>query len=380
MLQFLFFVSIFLTIYSYAVYPLLLVLLRAGKRPLPAPPADAGENLPPLSLIITAYNEKARIEAKLDNTLALDYPGALEIIVASDCSDDGTDDIVRGYADKGVKLVRADEHLGKEYAQKCAIEAATGAILVFSDVATEIPGDALQKLVAWYADPSVGAISSEDRFISSEGQVAGEGLYVRYEMWLRRLESSLAGLVGLSGSFFSCRREVADLWDIHAPSDFNTALNCARLGLRAVTAGDVLGYYKDLSDPAREYQRKVRTVLRGMSGLGRHLDVLNPAKFGLFALQVFSHKLMRWLVPVFLLTTLLLNLVLLGQGALYTLVFFIQLVFYGIGLYAHAQPAARSHALIRVVYFFLQVNVAIVQAWLLYFSGRRMAVWQPSQR
>jgi glycosyltransferase involved in cell wall biosynthesis len=380
MLQFLFFVSIFLAIYSYAVYPLLLVLLRAGKKPLPAPPADASENLPPLSLIITAYNEKARIEAKLDNTLALDYPGTLEIIVASDCSDDGTDDMVRGYADKGVKLVRADEHLGKEYAQKCAIEAATGDILVFSDVATEIPGNALQKLVAWYTDPSVGAVSSEDRFISSEGQVAGEGLYVRYEMWLRRLESSLAGLVGLSGSFFSCRREVADLWDIHAPSDFNTALNCARLGLRAVTAGDVLGYYKDLSDPAREYQRKVRTVLRGMSGLGRHLDVLNPAKFGLFALQVFSHKLMRWLVPVFLLTTLLLNLVLLDQGALYMLVFLIQLVFYGIGLYAHVQPAARSHALIRVVYFFLQVNVAIVQAWLLYFSGRRMAVWQPSQR
>jgi len=380
MLQFLFFVSIFLAIYSYAVYPLLLVLLRAGEKPLPTPSADASENHPPLSLIITAYNEKARIEAKLDNSLALVYPGALEIIVASDCSDDGTDAIVRGYAEKGVKLVRPDEHLGKEYAQKCAIDAAMGTILVFSDVATEIPANALQKLVAWYADPTVGAISSEDRFISSEGQVAGEGLYVRYEMWLRRLESSLAGLVGLSGSFFSCRREVAELWDIHAPSDFNTALNCARMGLRAVTADDVLGYYRDLSDPAREYARKVRTVLRGMSGLGRHLDVLNPAKFGLFAFQVFSHKLMRWLVPVFLLTTLLLNLLLLGGGLFYKLTLLLQLIFYGAGIVAHLKPRLRENPLLRVVYFFLQVNVAIVQAWLLYLSGRRIAVWQPSQR
>ena len=380
MLQFLFFVSLFLALYSYAVYPLLLVLLRPGRRRLPAPSADISEKTPPLSLIITAYNEKNRISAKLENTLKLVYPGELEIIVASDCSDDGTDDTVRGYADHGVKLVRADEHLGKEYAQKCAVEAATGDILVFSDVATEIPEDALQKLVAHYADPAVGAISSEDRFISRDGQVVGEGLYVRYEMWLRRLESSMAGLVGLSGSFFSCRREVAELWDIHAPSDFNTALNCARLGLRAVTAADVLGYYRDLSDPAREYARKVRTVLRGMSGLGRHLDVLNPAKFGLFAFQVFSHKLMRWLVPVFLVTTLLLNLLLLGGGLFYKLAILLQLVFYGTGLVAHLKPRLRENPLLRVVYFFLQVNVAIAQAWLLYFSGRRMAVWQPSQR
>src|SRR5690606_15669765 len=157
-----------------------------------------------LSLIITAYNESSRIRAKLDNALKLDFPKArLEIIVASDCSDDGTDDIVREYAEKGVKLVRWGERLGQEDAQRTALQAAGGDSIVFSDVATEMPPDSLQKLVEYFAQPSVGAVSSEDRFISQDGNVAGEGAYVKYEMWLRRQESDLAGLVGLSGSFFA---------------------------------------------------------------------------------------------------------------------------------------------------------------------------------
>jgi cellulose synthase/poly-beta-1,6-N-acetylglucosamine synthase-like glycosyltransferase len=382
MLAFLFWLFLLLGIFSYFLYPLLLVfLVRRGGHREPVPVSAGGEAvLPTLTIIVTAYNERARIREKIDNTLAIDYPN-LEIIIASDCSTDETDAIVGEYAARGVKLVRAPERLGKENAQGCAIRAASGAVLVFSDVATQIPVDALRKLAAYFNDPQVGAVSSEDRFISADdGSVAGEGAYVRYEMWLRRMESSLAGLVGLSGSFFAARKEVCEQWDIHSPSDFNTALNCARRGLRAVTAPDVLGFYKDLKDPAKEYQRKVRTVLRGITAIALHTDVLSLRRFGLFAFQVWSHKVMRWGVPWFLLGLFLVNWLLVGEGWFYTLAMLGQLAFYTTAIAAHYRDDIKEHPVARIVYFFVQVNIAIADACCRFLAGKRMTTWQPSAR
>ena len=371
---------LFLGGYSYFIYPLVLLALP-GRRRGDASEQTACEALPELSLIITAHNEAERIGKKLENSLGLDYPAErLEIIVASDCSVDGTDEIVRGYADRGVRLVRADEHKGKEYAQWCAIRQARGEILVFSDVATEIPQDALRHLAAAFADPKVGAVSSEDRFVSADGRLVGEGAYVRYEMWLRRLESEHAGLVGLSGSFFAARREVCADWDIYSPSDFNTALNCARMGLVAVSCPRVLGYYSDIQDSAKEYQRKVRTVIRGLTAIARHPDVLDPLRMGGFAFQVWSHKPMRWGVPWFLLALLGVNLALAGEGGFYRLALVGQAGFYGLALAGWGLPALRENGVVRIVYFFVQTNVAIAQATLEFLRGRRMTVWTPSRR
>ncbi len=380
MTKFLFWLFLLLALYSYFIYPLLLSLLLKLRSTRVVQPGT-GDSLPSLSLIVTAYNEEGRIREKLDNMLALDYPAELlELIVASDCSTDATDAIVGEYAARGVKLVRAAERLGKENAQWAAIQAATGEVLVFSDVATQMPEDALRRLAAYFADPQVGAVSSEDRFISQDGEVAGEGAYVRYEMWLRRMESGLAGLVGLSGSFFAARKSVCTEWDIHSPSDFNTGLNCARAGLRAVTAPDVLGFYRDLKDPAKEYQRKVRTVLRGITALARHPDVLKPARFGLFAFQVWSHKLMRWLVPWFLLALFMVSLNVAGRGAIYTLALLGQFAFYGLVLAAHLKPSLRDNGVIKIIYFFVQVNIGIAHATCQYLGGKRMTTWQPSAR
>jgi len=378
MIEAFFWLCLLLSVYSYFLYPLLLAVLHAGWR-RPAPQVTAPAAAIPLTVVVTAYNEQARIRAKIDNTLALDFPG-LEMIVASDCSSDATDSIVREYAARGVQLVRAPERLGKENAQLHAIRAARGEVIVFSDVATQIPPDALRTLVEYFRNPGIGAVSSEDRFITAAGSVAGEGAYVRYEMWLRRMESDLAGLVGLSGSFFAARKSVCAQWDIHAPSDFNTALNCARVGLRAVTAPDVLGYYRDLADPQKEYQRKVRTVLRGMTAVARHPDVLNIFRFGLFAWQVWSHKIMRWLVPWFLLLSFVTNLLLLGVRPLYTAILLGQLAFYGAALLAHVSESAKRNGVVRIIYFFVQANVAVADALRRLLTGKRMTTWQPSAR
>jgi glycosyltransferase involved in cell wall biosynthesis len=381
MLKTLFWLFLFLSLYSYFIYPLLLVLLAKLQVRLKSSSVDVPAELPSLTLIVTAFNEQTRIREKIDNMLALDYPAErLELIIASDCSTDDTDAIVGEFAARGVRLVRAAERLGKENAQWCAIQQASGDILVFSDVATQMPADALRKLVAYFGDENVGAVSSEDRFLSDNGAIAGEGAYVRYEMWLRQMESNLAGLVGLSGSFFAARKSVCQQWDIHCPSDFNTALNCARAGYRAVTAADVLGFYKDLKDPQKEYQRKVRTVLRGITAVARHPDVLSLTRFQLFALQVWSHKIMRWGVPWFLALLFLVSLALAGDGWFYTLALLGQLAFYGVAIAAHSNESIKNHGVARIIYFFVQVNVAIAEATVKFFSGKRMTTWQPSAR
>ena len=334
-----------------------------------------------LSLIITAHNEEDRISDKLENTLKIDYPRELlEIVVASDCSSDNTDRIVKSFADKGVRLVRADEHKGKEYAQLCAIREAEGEILVFSDVATRIPPEALRLMAGRFVDKRVGALSSEDQFISNDGRVVGEGAYVKYEMWLRRLESGHAGLVGLSGSFFAARRTVCDEWDIYSPSDFNTALNCAKKGYVAVTCPDVHGIYKDVKTPGLEYRRKMRTVIRGITAITRHPEVLNPFTMGMFAFQVWSHKIMRWSVPWFMLVFAVLTILLQGQGTIYMLALIVQIAFYLLALTGWLSLRMRENTWVRIVFFFVQTNLALAQATLSFLSGKRMTVWTPSQR
>lgn len=379
MLTVLFWILVVCSLYSYFIYPLLLLALKKWRKPAVSKVNSLGPQT--YTLIVTVYNEKERIQSKLKNLLELEFDrDRLEILIASDGSDDGTDDIVRGYADSGVRLVRAQERLGKENAQLAAIQEARHEVLVFSDVATVMEPDAIARLDAYFGDPNIGAISSEDRFISQSGAVAGEGVYVKYEMWLRKQESALGSLVGLSGSFFAARKKVCEQWDIHSPSDFNTALNCARLGMRSVTAPDVLGYYQDLKDPSKEYARKVRTVLRGMTGLSRHLDVLNAYRYGLFSFQVFSHKLMRWAVPWFLFALLIVTVLVADQGWIYQLALLGQVLFYAVAGVAHLNAGIRDIALAKVIYFFVQVNVALMDSAMKFFGGTRMTTWKPSSR
>jgi len=375
----LFWLSVAGVLWSYALYPLALLLLPARRRAVSADKAGTAAEPPLVTLVVACRNERARIAHKLDNALAVTYP-RLEVIVASDCSDDGSDDIVGSYADLGVRLARSPERRGKEHAQGLAIAAARGDIVVFSDAGTDLPPDSIGFIVENFADPAVGAVSSEDTFISADGSVVGEGLYVRYEMWLRRLESRVCSLVGLSGSFFAVRREVLTRWDASIPSDFASAINTVRAGLVAVSDPRVRGIYKDIKDPAREYQRKVRTAIRGMAALGRIPEVLNPARYGLFAFQVWSHKLMRWLVPWFLLLLFVASVATAGRGGVYALALALQVAGYAAVLAAHVAPALRRIGPLRIAYYFVQANVALGEAGARYAAGQRITVWEPSVR
>jgi glycosyltransferase involved in cell wall biosynthesis len=314
--------------------------------------------------------------------LALSAEGfQVEVLVASDASTDATDDLVRKYESRGVLLSRAEQRLGKESAQKLAIGRSTGDVIVFTDAATVLPADSLNRLVRIFQNSQIGAVSSVDKIISEDGRIEGEGLYVRYEMWLRDLEHSYNTLVGLSGSFFAARRAACMRWDVEVCSDFGVALNCAAMGLKAVSDRSLIGYYRNLADPNREYARKVRTVLRGMSGLVFRREVLNPLKFGAFSFQVFSHKVMRWAVPWLLLVSEVCAIVLARDGSILHLFMVETLTLLCLSpLVVRWFPLLRRFSLLRLAAFFIEVNVAILHATLMLLRGQDIKAWEPSRR
>jgi glycosyltransferase involved in cell wall biosynthesis len=352
---------------------------------------------PQVSLIVTVHNEEQRIREKIKNTLDLDYPDEkLEIIFASDASTDGTDNIIESY--KQLKLVRAPKRKGKEFAQKCAVDQSTGEIMVFTDVATMLDRDGLCQIVANFSDDTVGCVSSEDKFIDSDGRISGEGAYVKYEMFLRNLESRVNTLVGLSGSFFAARRSVCLNWVTDLQSDFNTLLNSVKLGMRGVSDPKSAGYYQNISDEKKEFNRKIRTVLRGISVLMQNLYLLNPFIYGLFSWQLSSHKLCRWFVPFFMIFSFIANAAIMFNSAFLFSLFFLQTIFYSLSIYYYKQVKHAPHEAItpnqnsklkiknifvsfaKLSHYFVSVNASILMAWWKYFRGERSTFWEPSVR
>lgn len=363
--------------YSYFWYPALLLILPPRKSAADSPAIPVRK----LALVIAARNEATKITEKLANTLALERPDVeLDVMVASDASDDATDDIVRSYSDKGIRLVRSAVRKGKEHAQELAIASTDAELIVFTDAGTILPKDALIHLLNSFSDPSIGAVSSVDRFVTADGTLQGEGAYVRYEMWLRDLETRFHSLVGLSGSFFAARRAVCQKWDNRVQSDFGTALSCVQLGMRAVSDRRVIGYYRNIADSRKEYQRKVRTVTRGMGSLRIRAEVLNFARYGRFSFEVCSHKLMRWATPWFLLGALGANAALAVHHPVYRLLLIVQLALYLSPLVSRIVPGLHKIGLARIGIYFVEVNVAILHAALLTLSGRTILAWEPSRR
>ena len=377
MFELIFWVTVFLIFYAYFGYPCTLLVIACFRKRY----VQQIRITPMVTVIITAYNEEKRIREKIENTLQLKYPRDLiQILVASDGSTDETNSIVQEYGKLGVGLVDVTRG-GKENAQKEAVKRACGDILVFSDVATKLGSDSLAQIVSNFADPSVGCVSSEDRIQQQDGQVAGEGLYVRYEMWLRRLESQVYSLVGLSGSYFAARKIVCQDFSSKMQSDFRTLLNSIKMGMRGVCDPIAVGVYPDINNPSRETERKIRTIVRGMTVFFRHLELLNFLRYGIFSFELFCHKLLRWLVPFLIGCALLANIGLAaGDCPAYQFLLIAQVLFYfgGISIYLVAPKVANT--LLKIPAYFCAVNIAIAVAWWRYLSGDRIVMWKPSKR
>ena len=404
-MELLFWSSLFLIVYAYAGYPLSLALLkRVKKKTFKIAQPD---NEPVMSIIIAAANEESKIANKLDNTLALQYPyGKVEIIITLDGATDNTANIINQYINHNQHrriLLLENPKGGKEAAQLPAVQKATGDIFVFTDVATKLNENVLYQLASNFVDEQVGAVDGMSH-IETEG--SNEGIYLKYENKIREYESVLGSLVTMGGCLFAVRRKIVQnshktpsgriipgflpdrqsdfrtaLVTKTAGCDFTTALVTKTVGYQAVLDKNAIAVFTDTANPDKEFERKHRTVVRGLATFFDHLYLLNPRYYGIFSYQFFCHKLLKWLVPFFMIGAFISNVALIGS-LVYTGLFIGQLFFYGIAVEAGRMLVMKGNTnkYAKIIYFFVMSNAAILKAWFSYAKGERYIMWEPTKR
>lgn len=372
-----------LLLYAYLLYPLALWVLARGKHGT-LPSEDPAE-WPEITIVLPVYNEEAVIEGTLDSLLSLDYPrDRLHVLVVSDASSDRTDQLVRGYAGRGVRLLRLESRGGKTAAENAAGRELTGGIAVNTDATIRILPGALKALVRVFQDPEIGLASGRDVSVgrSDVERNRGESGYVDFEMWLRSLETRVGSIVGASGCFYAIRRE---LFDVLFPSalsrDFASAMIAVENGYRAVSVDDAVCLVPRTSSLRAEYRRKVRTMARGLETLWFKRHLLTRKGGRGFGLMLASHKLIRWLV--FLVAPLApLGLLLVGfeyPAAWWLLALGLIVVAAGVG--AFFWPPKRSVPKpLALVGFLLGAHAAGFIAWTKALRGELNPVWEPTRR
>ena len=258
----LFWGSVGLIVYAYLIFPLI-TLLRAKLRPQPY---HTAEITPKVSMIIAAYNEAEGIAAKLDNVLLLDYPTeCLEVIVASDGSNDGTNEIVTGYAEHGVKLLALTRQ-GKAPALNTAVAASRGEILVFSDANSMYVPDAIRALTRPFADADVGGVAGNQTYLKDQqnGDAAGEKSYSDFDSKLKESQSKAGNAISATGAIYAIRRSLFQTVPDGVTDDFVTSTRVIIQGYRLVYAPDAIAYEPVAKSSGKEFGRKVRIITRGL--------------------------------------------------------------------------------------------------------------------
>ena len=375
-----FWAALLLVAYTYAIYPLLLWLLTAGRRRPDYAPLD---EWPCTSLIIAAYNEEAILRAKLENALGLDYPvDKLEIVVVSDESTDGTDAIAEEFVPRGVRVHRVPERGGKTAAQNVGVGLARGEVLVFTDANSMYAPEALKRLLAPLADDEIGCVCGELQYADSEegGVGKGEGAYWSYEQFLKQRESMLSSALGANGAIYALRRELFEELGNDIISDFIMPIRVWRRGYCVVYEPKAIATELSGGSFRDEFRRRRRIISRSLYGLWTQRGVLNPFAHFVFAFQMFSHKVLRWLVPVLLLAAFGANIALAGDP-FYRILLALEVAFLALAVLGYALPERLGRLMpFYLPAYFCAINYGALLGFLSFLTGRRHIVWQPVSR
>lgn len=378
LLESVFWLSVTALFYTYVGYPLLLIIVSrlCGRE------VRVAEWTPFVSVIITAYNEERDLAAKLENTLALDYPkDKIEIIVASDCSSDRTDEIARSFAAQGIRLHRQTERLGKTAAQNAAVEIARGEIILFSDATTLYQPNVLRVMMPSFADSNVGCVAGKLIYVDPAQSSVGQGArsYWGYETFLKRHESHIGSLIGVSGCLYAVRRNAYVPLYNEACSDFLIATKMVEQGLRTIYEPEAICTEETNNQTNKEMRMRVRVITQTYTDLWRHRQIMNPWHSGFYAVQLLSHKVMRYMVPVFLLLLLIASSLLALHSWFYAGIFAGQLCCYAAALLSWLleRTGRRSSRLLALPQYFVLANAASLIAFYKFLRGERYARWEP---
>jgi biofilm PGA synthesis N-glycosyltransferase PgaC len=348
-------------------------------------PLRHSERLPYVTLVIAAFNEQDVIAEKLDNSLALDYPPELlEILVVADGSTDGTCDAVTAYVNSGVRLEYSPERRGKIHAVNRVAPLAKGEVLVFSDANSMFQADSIRKLVRNFGDPRVALVAGEKRVAADDGTVSdGEGLYWRYESFLKRLDSRVSSVMGAAGEIFAIRK---DLYVAHAPAadsiieDFILSMGLVRDGHRVVYEPEAISLEEASPNAAEEYKRKVRICAGGWQAVVRLAPLLSPS-YGVIAFQYISHRVLRWTVVPFLLPLIVLLNMALSARPQYMALLVAQVAFYALAAYGYRlEKQGRKWKPAYLPFFFTFLNFAALSGFKRYITKTQAVTWDKVKR
>jgi cellulose synthase/poly-beta-1,6-N-acetylglucosamine synthase-like glycosyltransferase len=362
-------------------YTLLMRVLAVFKTPITPLPDN---RTPTVTLLIAAHNEEQVIGSRLENALALDYPqGKLQILVVSDGSSDRTNEIVASYADRGVALCAHVQRRGKVPALRDAEPLIQNEIVVFSDADSQYQPDAVQKLVRHFSDPSVGAVSGhEKRLPSSEsGNGRGEGLYARYDNYLKALEGVVGSQVMVNGGIFAIRKSLLPFVPDHLTHDGIVPPSLVLTGHRVAYEPEAVSVETYALDSSQDLTRRIRTVQQAFQSYLSLPKALNPRMTGLFAVQVWSHRILRWFVFPLMLVLLASNLLLALRSRFFRITVIMQGLFWAMALAGRIlDRRGRRPAACYIPFYFLYIHYA---AWIAVWrslTGGKVAIWNPTIR
>lgn len=366
--EFLLWTAIIIIIYTFLGFPILIgIFARLFPRLV-----VQSDIIPSLTLLIPAYNEANIIEAKIKNCLALDYPtDKLTIAFVTDGSTDETPDIVERYRNHGVQCFHQPERRGKIAAVNRVLPLLTGDIIVFSDANTFHSSKTLKAITKNFKDESVGAVAGEKRVLGG-----GEGLYWRYESFLKRSDSAFSSVMGAAGELFAVRRELVEVQNETAIiEDFILSMRLVQAGWRVVYEPDAIAEEPALSSLSAEWQRRIRIAAGGFQSIWWLRTLLNP-KYGRIAWQYISHRVLRWTVTPFLLPSIFFVNLFLLRSSFYRWLFIGQILFYGVALWGWWQAIrGKQRGLPYIIFFFCFTNLAAIVGFWRYITRTQSAIW-----
>lgn len=375
-----FWLSCGLVLYTYLGYPCLVWLFAKvfGQRVQPA----VSEKLPSAALLIAAYNEESVIAGRVENALALDYPPQLlEIVVASDGSADGTAETVRRYAERGVRIIDYQQRRGKASVLNSAMQEVHGEIVLLSDANTHFDPAAARKLVRWFEDPHVGAVCGRLVLVDPSTGRNVDSLYWKYETFLKKCEGRLGALLGANGAIYAIRR------DSFVPIPADTIVDdfviplLARLqsGRSIIYDPEAVAWEETPANIGSEFRRRSRIGAGGFQSIALLWRLLSPRQ-GWIAFTFFSHKVLRWLCPFFLIVAFVTNCLLIRQP-LYQATLGLQSLFYLVSLAGAFIPGSGlALRMVRLTTMFSSMNLALLVGFWRWLTGRQRGIWQRTAR
>lgn len=375
-----FWASIILICYTYFIYPVVITILslfirkKVYKRDIE----------PAVSLLITAYNEEKNIGKKIENSLGINYPSdKFEIIVASDGSDDETDNIVRSYQNNDrnihVRLHRVEGRVGKTATQNSAIKICKGDIIIFSDAASIYDKESIGAIVRNYADENVGAVSGMYEYVNTEKVSAGKGtsLFWDIENYIKKRQTKIRTITGCCGCIYSVRRDLYEDLPAEIISDLVEPLKIVEKGYRIVFEPMAIAY-EDIAGKTRdEFKMRIRVIVRGIKGMLYMKKLYNLKKYPFIAFQLISHKVIRWLVPFFCIFIFITSIMLSKHSSLYAFLLYSQIIFYIFAIIGYMnEKKKKSSKIFYIPLYFCIVNLASLISIFKVIKGENIITWE----